>query len=650
MLPVMRGRALAFVLLLLGPSPTLAEPPVLPHFDLSKMDPVLGQWFEQARAQAEALLEDDDVPKAGKAEAIGSLGETYYAFDLHEPALVCFELARSLAPEESKWQYLTGFVGSILGRSELARDAFEHAADDDDAPLPALVALADLHLSEGRAEAALPLYRRAIESPGGAAIGNLGVGRALAALGRSEEAVRHFRTALDLEPDASAIHYPLARALIALGRTEEAQRHLARRGDRNVPYPDPARDELSDVKALVAFQVVHSMAAEEETRPPEQILRFALSYLGDLKGTVEAFENVMQRSDLRAAPAQQRALLHYVTGGVALRQGSDASARKHLEEAVELDPALVEPRILLGNQLAREGDLEGAIEQFSHALEQRPDDTEILLKRATALLNAERTGEARADLERLLTVDPDHLQAAIRWAQVDEVDGRHAEADTRLQRLAESRPEGQDRLAVERAWAELERRRGNLPAAVKHLQQGLETAPNDTAARLELAHLLGGIGDLEAAEREFARVLAAWPRHPAALQGRVTALVLLERYREAVHLLDDALRQPETPLPLQIVLVRLLSAAPDADVRSPRRALDLARELTEGGEGTEPLVIDSLAMAEAAVGNFSRAAELLQQIMAQEAMPAGAESRIELYRQNRSFIASRPEDLLPPPS
>lgn len=644
MLACMAKRSLPFLLLLLGP---IAEAQ-LPRFDVSKMDSTLGQWLEQARSQTESLLESDDVPNEDKAAAIGGLGQTYYAFDLLEPALTCFEQAQDFAPDGARWHYLAGLVASTLGRSELARINFEQAVRTEEAALSALVALADLHLAGGRPEVALPLYRQALQIEGGDAIGHFGTGRALAALGQTQEAAQHFAAVLKLQPEASAVHYPLARVLMALGRTADAERHLSRRGDRSVRYPDPVRGEIADVKALVAFQVVHSMAVQVEPRPPEHILRFALTYIGDLDGTVQAFENVMQRPDLQDAPKRQRAILHYVAGGVALRQELDTSAREHLEQAVALDPELIEPRILLGNQRAREGDFIGAIEHFSAAIEQRSTDTELLLKRATALLNANRTDDARADLEQILTAHPNHLQASIRLAELEEVEGRPVDADGRLAQLVNSHPGGEARLAVERAWAELERRRGRLPVAIEHLRKGLEAVPSDPSARLELARMLGGVEDLEGAEQEFARVLTAWPDHPGALQGRITALILLERYQAATDLLEDRALQPETPPALQIVLVRLLSAAPDAEIRKPRRALELARELVERTD--EPLVIDSLAMAEAAVGNFSRAAELLQQIVTQEAIPAGARSRIELYRQNRPFIASQPEDLLPPPS
>lgn len=620
----------------------------LPRFDLSKMDPVLGQWLERARSETEASLAGEGVPDATKAAAIGSLGQTYYAFDLLDPALTCFALARDLAPDEVKWQYLAGQVASTLGRFELARDALHRATEDEDAPLAALVELAELHLLDDQPQAALALFSRIGESAEGAAVGHYGAARSLMALGRHEDAIPRFRRALELQPQASAIHYPLARALLALGRQNEAERHLALRGDRNVGYPDPVGDEITDIKALVAFQVVHSMAEEERARPPEHTLRFALSYLGDLEGTVEAFESIMQRADLRSAPPRQRAILHYVTGGIALRQGLDRPAREHFEDAVELDPALIDARILLGNQLAREGDYPEAAEQFSRALEQRPEDAELLLKRATALLNAGRPEDAAADLTRIPEDDPHHLQAAIRLAQVDEVAGRPEGADARLQRLVDRTPTGKERLEIESAWAEIEGRRGALPDAIDHLRRGLEAAPADTATRLELARLLGGIGDLEAAESEFARVLTAWPEHPGAHQGRVTALILLERYGEAVALLEEALRWPEPPPASRLVLIRTLSAAPDREVRDPRRAVALARDLTESVGDDTPLVIDSLAMAEAAVGSFPRAEELQQRVVESDDSPAGAATRLELYRRGRPFVASRPEDLLPP--
>lgn len=629
----------------------VASPPDtlrLPSFDVTKMDPMLGEWIEAARERAQAAVDSSVVPADEKAAAIGNLGQIYRAFDVFDAAVACFELATRLAPEEPKWRYLRSTLQLELGAPESAASGLEQVLRLDPESLAARVYLGDAYLTLGRPEDARPLFEQASELEGGEAIARFGLGRVAAAEGDPNRAVEHFERALELQTDASVIHYPLGRELLKLGRRAEGERHLALRGQREVAFPDPFSQEVGDVKALVAFQVVHSMAAGQSTHAPEQILRFALSYLGDLQGTVDAFEEVLGRSDLQDTPARQRAILHYVTGGIALRQGLDADARKHLDRAVDLDAALPEPHLLLGNLLARERDFERAAAHYTSALEQLPDDTDLLLKRATALLNLGRTEDARKDLQRLLQAEPNHLQAAIRLAQIDEVEGRAADADARLRQLAERWKDGRERLAIERAWAELQRGRGDLHVAIEHLRRGLEAAPNEHAARVELARLLGGIGDLEGAEREFARVLRAWPTHSDALQGRVTTLVLLERYGDAAELLKEVLPRPETPPALSIVLVRVLAAAPDPDVRSPRRAIELARSLAE--RTREPLVIDSLAMAEAAMGNFVRATELQRQVVTQQRSVPGATARLELYRQHRPFLASRPEDLLPPPS
>lgn len=641
--------AAAAFALALGPGTlAAAQEPVpleLPAFDSSKMEPVLARLFEQARRRALEALANPELEEEKQAAAVGSLGQTYQAFGLQEPAAICYQKAAELAPEEPKWSYLAARLDFDAGRYQAVRERLQPFLEIDPDWLPALVLLGDVALETGDAASAHELFRRALEKDDEAAVIHYGLGRALAALDRPEEAVVHLERALELQPGASSIHYPLARALLAAGRREEAERHLRLRGDERVSSPDPFAAEIDDLKALIAFQVVHQMATDPGDRPIERLLQFALSYLSDLDGTVEAFEQSLARPETKESPARRRAILHYVTGGIALRQGNDEAATRHLQEAVRLAPELAEPRMLLGNSLALAGDLDGAIAQFTAALEARPGDRELLLKRATAYLNAGRTAAATTDLEAVLEVAPYDLTAGIRLAQVREVAGRPEEAVEELDRLLAGELEPAERARVRRERAALELRRGRPAAAIEQLRLALEAAPTDAAARLELANLLGQTGRLEEAAAEFGRLLERYPEHRAARQGGATALVLLGRYGEAIRLLEGVPASVEGSTGLRLLLARLLAAAPDAGVRNPERALELALEISRGRE-SDPLVADTVALAHAARGELEEAVRWQQRAVEAGGGVAGAADRLRLYRQGEPFVASSPEQLL----
>jgi tetratricopeptide (TPR) repeat protein len=652
------------------PEPAAPTPLELPAFDAAKMEPGLARLLDDARARALATLADPAAAPATKAAAIGSLGQTYQAFDLLEAAAACYREAARLVPGERKWRYLVATLDYEFGRYEEARRRLEAILAGDPPWTPARTLLGLTHLELGEPERARTLLLEALDGAPDDAIIHLGLGRAEAALERPEAAVERFRRALELQPRASSVHYALARELLKLGRREEADAHLRLHGEKRVAFSDPYMQEIGDIKALIAFQVVHQMAADPGERPEEQILRFALSYLGDLKGTVEAFEQILTRPDLAGAPAPQRATLHYVTAGVALRQGLDEPAERHLRAAVELDPGLADARVQLGNLLALRGDFAAAGEQFTGALDERPGDATILVKRATAALNAGDAAAAIRDLEAALAAAPSDLEARIRLAQARGVGGDPAAADAELAKLLASTQDPAERARAHRAWADLRRRREDYAGAIEQLRQALAAAPTDSESRLDLARLLGHTGDFAAAAEAFDEVLAEWPDHAAALQGRAIALVLLERYAEAASLLADAVERRPSALDLALLLARLRAAAPDPAVRNARQALALAARLEKGGdEATEaddvagagataagvsvdPVLADTLALAQAAAGNFEEAIAWQEKALAGGAgstAPPGAADRLELYRRQRPFVAGGPTELLPPP-
>lgn len=623
--------------------PAQEHPPLqLPQFDASKMEPGLAEVLETARARTLAALQSHDLTAAEHAALIGQLGQVYRAFDLFDAAADCYEMAAELAPEVPRWTYLQATLHLEMGRVDEAASMLASLVEREPDTLPVVVYLGEARLSQGRLDEAGRLFERARETEGGSAIGHFGLGRVYAESGESSKAIEHFRAALELQPDATAIHYPLARQLLRLGRRNEAERHLALRGDEKVEFPDTVSKEIGDIKALVAFEVVQGMAASE-TDSPEQVLRFALSYIGDLKGTVEAFEDVLETREPQDATAPQRAVLHYVTGGIAVRQGLDDEAREHFARAVELEPDLVPARIQLGNLLALEGDLEAAIEQFSAALKQRAGDRDLLMKRGTAYLNAGRLEAAIGDLERVLESDPANVQAGIRLAQAYEAGGRPGRADAHLQRMLESDRDPGLRANVLRAWAEILRRRNDFDGAIRRLTASVEANPSDLPARMERARLLGHVGRLAAAAEEFGNVLAQRPDHQPAVQGRVTALILLGRYRGAAELLTEAVDANGEPLALATILIRIHAAAPDPTARDPEAALALAAALEHVAEES-PWIADSVAMAHASAGEFVDAARWQERAAA---LPGAAE-RLELYRSHRAYVAPTGEELLLP--
>ena len=82
---------------------------------------------------------------------------------------------------------------------------------------------------------------------------------------------------------------------------------------------------------------------------------------------------------------------------------------------------------------------------------------------------------------------------------------------------------------------------------------------------------------------------------------------------------------------------------PDAKVRNPPEAVRLAERAAERTSRQQPVILDTLAAAYAAAGDFDRAAATAQEATSlaaaggPSALPSEIGKRLELYRQKKPF-------------
>jgi tetratricopeptide (TPR) repeat protein len=636
----MRRAAAAWVLGLLLAA-AAGGTPAVPRPDLATVEPTLRGWLERAQAEVAALVAAG-APQAGAA--LGDLGRIYHVFGLEESAAEAYAGALELEPGEFRWTYLQAVLAHENAKAEEAEAGMRRALELAPQAPAVLLRLGDLLLDRGQPEEARALYETVLAGDPDSAAALYGLGRALVALGDQAAAAQRFERALALQPEASAIHYPLAQVYRRLGREADSTRQLARRGPKPPSSPDPVMDELEDFKNLVALQVTTALAADPGGLALDEVLGFALAHLGKVEGVVPPLLEVIAQRHAAGAGAEELARLEYLAGGFLVRKNRDGEAVARFRAALEHQPSLAAAAVALGNALARMGRWSEAAEAFARLLERDPDDGEALLKRATARLNLGDLEAARADLERLLEHEPRHAAALARMAEVLDRSGDPARALTTYQAALAAAPSDEQKATVSEGLCGFHQRRGRLAEAVAACREGSGRDPARQSLRLSLAALLGATGGYEEAMEQYRQVLADEPAHEGARAGEVAALLMLERYAEALPALEKGLAAlPESAL-LRHLLARLLAAAPDATVRDGRRALELAQDLHRAAPTTA--VAETVAMAHAELGEFAQAASW--QVRAQ-ADGAATSERLQLYRGGRPYRARAPQDLLVPP-
>lgn len=251
------------------------------------------------------------------------------------------------------------------------------------------------------------------------------------------------------------------------------------------------------------------------------------------------------------------------------------------------------------------GDLDRVAAHFAESVRIAPDSAIAQYNLGSTLLRSGKAG-AREHLERALQLNPDYAAA-------------HNNLGIVLQQA--------------RQYAE----------AARHYRDVLRLEPADPDAHYNLGVALHAQGGVDAAVEEFREALRLRAEFPSAHFVLGKALGARGHLREAVQQYRDALRdRPDWPLPL-LELAWVLGTSADPDVRRPGEALALAERAARlAGQPRAP-VLDVLAAALAASGEFDRAAKTAEAALALSVNDEGEarqiRARLDLYRQRKPYVA-----------
>jgi tetratricopeptide (TPR) repeat protein len=212
--------------------------------------------------------------------------------------------------------------------------------------------------------------------------------------------------------------------------------------------------------------------------------------------------------------------------------------------------------------------------------------------------------------------------------------------------------------------------------AVRHFRAAAHLEPDSAAAHFNLGTALTVAGDLESAMLEFQRALSIRKDYPQAHNNLAGILLHTGKVDEAVPHLNEAIRldpnnaqarynagiaavrqgrhadaigqlkravelAPDTPAAL-VDLVWLLAAAPQDSLHDPGLAIRFAERAVALTGSKDPGALDALAAAQAANGDFDRAADTADAALRLKPQnPAPITARRDGYRQRQAFRLPR---------
>lgn len=292
----------------------------------------------------------------------------------------------------------------------------------------------------------------------------------------------------------------------------------------------------------------------------------------------------------------------------------------------------------LGNNLARNGQHERAIELYRQSLRVRPSLGTTHYNLAIALAETRQPQAAEEHYREALRRQPNHAGAHHNLANLLAEQGRIPEALGHYTESLRLQPgNGEVRFNYGMALADLGRRRD----AIEQFEM-LTDRPAATRARLQLVTLYGAEGQLDAALKHN---LALLQHDPESVHGQFNAGSLASLHGDwptALRHWEETLRLKPDFLPALYRMTWTLATHPQATVRNPERAWTIAQQALQVAGPNNVEFLDAFAAAAAAAGKFdlamTHASRALAAVGTNTAASAEIRSRLALYASGKPFV------------
>ena len=284
-------------------------------------------------------------------------------------------------------------------------------------------------------------YRKVLEARPNDVEAKVNLGAALAHVGQYDEAIEMYRAALPSLKNKNMVLMNLALAYYKKGDFEHAREQFAVLHDLQ---PTDVRTiillgdtELHLGKPEDARSLLEPLEEKFSSNMDfEYVLGSALIKTNRRRDGITRIEKVAQ-----SGPSPDAYLL---AGATLLDLNEFELARKDLEEALRLAPALPGIYSLAGIARDKTGDVKNAEEAFRQALKVNADDFQANLYLGAILYKRRDTEEAKTYLDRALRLKPTDSMARYEGAMLKSTTGDYENAARELEQLTKDDPDWLD--------------------------------------------------------------------------------------------------------------------------------------------------------------------------------------------------------------
>jgi len=334
-------------------------------------------------------------------------------------------------------------------------------------------------------------------------------------------------------------------------------------------------------------------------------LNRAVSYrrIGQLQPAIEESRKALQLNPNYVDARCHLAML------LAMDQKEDQAVEQY-EKALQIDAGNYKVHNDLGVLQANQGQLDEAIEHFKQAVRIYPEYADAYYNLGKALLQQDKIDEAGFTFERFLRLRPGRFELCNEVALVFYEKGRLDKTIDYWKRSIQIEPY-QPNILFNLAFV-LDRN-GEFDEAVQYYNKALQIRPDHYQGHNNFASLLARQGRMQLAIEHWKVSLGLMSKQHIVHYNLGKALARRGKGKEAVSHFRDALwLKPDWPYALS-ELAWVLATYPDEELRDTKEALRLAKKACELTEYKNVRMLDSLAAAYAASGDFPEAVRFARQ-------------------------------------
>jgi tetratricopeptide (TPR) repeat protein len=403
---------------------------------------LLGRQTEEAKKKAELILQRSP----NSVEALNLLSGVQLQEKDLDSAIKTLENAAALNPNHFNTQLSLGRLLLLKGEKEKAEKAYAKAISIDPTSNVPYVELSRLYASRGQMDQAEEELKKMLKVSGSTSQNLLVLALFYESTKRSDLAEKTYLQAVVAAPKQDIT--PLMNLSTFYARMKSYDKALAAvKKAAEIKKDDP------NVMVNLAELQLDSNQVKDAEATLDGVLSKDKGNVGAnlLKGRVlllqKEFPGALERFDLVARENPRNPMAYYFRALAHIGKGENILAERDLLKAVELNPSLLDARLILAEFYVRGRNQELARQQIEACLRIAPQDIRVLMLQGNLKALEKDAAGAEKALKQVIQISPEYAPAYVQLGLLYNLLKRRADALASFKKALEKNPRQTDALA-----------------------------------------------------------------------------------------------------------------------------------------------------------------------------------------------------------